>query len=128
MATKFLTGAWESQETENQEQRDARRAAFWAELGLTPAKDSSEIHLAPGTRLSTLETLVAKTIAGRESNAQLKASAALVGALAAEHGLGSLSLDAPSLAFSWMTLHPIALKAFFLQWHVTAFEHSKMDG
>ena len=125
MGVKFRTGAWESDESDNQHKRDARRAAFWSELGVTPAKDVAEVDLDPGARLANMATLVAKTVAGRETNGQMRAAAALAGGAVAQLGLGSLALDVASLLPGWMKLQPMEMKSHFLEWHRTAFEESK---
>lgn len=58
MATKFLTGTWEGDETDNQQKRDDRRKAFWEELGITPAKDTSEIDIPVAQRMDLFQSLV----------------------------------------------------------------------
>jgi hypothetical protein len=128
MATKFLTGSWEGDETDNQQKRDGRRKAFWDELGVTPAKDTSEIDIPVAQRMALFESLVQQTIAGREGNAQMKAITLAAAQAIGSMTLGSLDVGVPSMAFSWNELLPIEMKKFFQQWHVTAFEASKIDG
>lgn len=128
MATKFLTGTWEGDETDNQQKRDDRRKAFWEELGITPAKDTSEIDIPVAQRMDLFQSLVQQTVSGREANVQMKAIALAAAQAVGGMTLGSLDAGVPSLAFSWSELLPIEMKKFFQQWHVTAFEASKIDG
>lgn len=128
MATKFLTGTWEGDETDNQQKRDARRKAFWEELGITPAKDTAEIDIPFAQRMGLFQSLVQQTVSGREANAQMKAITLTAAQVIGSMTLGSLDAGGPSLAFSWSELLPIEMKKFFQQWHVTAFEASKIDG
>lgn len=128
MATKFLTGTWEGDETDNQQKRDDRRKAFWEELGITPAKDTSEIDIPVAQRMDLFQSLVQQTVSGPEANVQMKAIALAAAQAVGGMTLGSMDAGGPSLAFSWSELLPIEMKKFFQQWHVTAFEASKIDG
>ncbi|KAA1177378.1 hypothetical protein FP026_24675 [Rhizobium tropici] len=128
MATKFLTGGWEGDETDNQQKRDDRRKAFWEELGITPARDTAEIDIPVSQRMDLFQSLVQKTISGPEANPQMKAITLAAAQAIGGMTLGSLETSVPSMAFSWNELLPIEMKKFFQQWHVTAFEASKIDG
>lgn len=128
MATKFLTGTWEGDETDNQQRRDDRRKAFWEELGITPARDTAEIDIPAAERMAIFQSLVQQATSGREANPQMRAITLAAAQAVGNMTLGSLDAGVPSLAFSWNELLPIEMKKFFLQWHVTAFEASKIDG
>src|ERR1700754_261211 len=119
MATKFLTGTWEGDETDNQQKRDDRRKAFWEELGITPAKDTSEIDIPVAQRMDLFQSLVQQTVSGPEANVQMKAIALAAAQAVGGMTLGSMDAGGPSLAFSWSELLPIEMKKFFQQWHVT---------
>ncbi|NLS00926.1 hypothetical protein HGP17_29200 [Rhizobium sp. P38BS-XIX] len=128
MATKFLTGGWEGDETDNQQKRDDRRKTFWEELGVTPARDTAEIDIPVADRMALYQSLVQQTVSGPVDNAQMRAITLVAAQAIGGMTLGSLDPGVPSMAFSWNELLPIEMKKFFMQWHVTAFEASKMGG
>jgi hypothetical protein len=124
---KLLTGEWFAAEQENKALRDAKRKEFWSDVGITPAKNTSEIDIAPGARLGLLQSLVDKTLGGKEGDEDLKAVTALAGVKAAGLALGSFSHGGASMAPDMVKMAPKNLRAFFLFQEKTSYEWSRTD-
>ena len=125
---KLLTGEWMAAEQENKALRDRLRKQFWSEVGIQPAKNSSEIDLAPGSRLGLLQALVDQTLNGKEGDGNLKAVTALAGAAAAGLAIGSFSHGGPSMAPDMMKMSPKQLRKFLLTDEETAYEWANSEG
>jgi hypothetical protein len=121
---KLLTGEWFAAEQENKALRDAKRKEFWSDVGITPAKNTSEIDIAPGARLGLLQSLVEKTLNGKEGDEDLKAVTKLAGAKAAQLAIGSFSHGGASMAPDMMKMAPRQLRKFLLTDEETAYEWS----
>jgi hypothetical protein len=121
---KLLTGEWFAAEQENKALRDAKRKEFWSEVGIKPAKNTSEIDIAPGARLGLLQSLVDKTLSGREGDENLKAVTKLAGVHAVQLAIGSFSHGGTSLAPDMMRMAPRQLRKFLLTDEETAYEWS----
>ena len=124
---KLLTGEWLAAEQENKALRDAKRKEFWSDVGIKPAKNTSEIDLAPGARLGLLQSLVDKTLGGREGDKNLKTITTLAGVKAAGLAIGSFSHGGPSMAPDMVKMAPKAKRAFFLFQEKTSYEWSTTD-
>lgn len=122
---KLLTHAWMAAELENKQIRDSLRPKFWAEIGIAPAKNSSDVDIPVSDRLALHRQLGELTLNGKERDADLQAitQAALaeVGSLA----LGSISYGGRSLAIDMNKMAPLALRSFFLKQETTAYEQAK---
>lgn len=123
---KLLSGEWLAAERENKSTRDAKRAEFWIDMGVTPAKDASEVALEPARRASIMSSLVAKTLEGRENDPELERITTLAAADVAQLALGSLGTGvARSPSFTKLT--PKRLRNYFVTWERTSFEWSEID-
>jgi hypothetical protein len=121
---KLLTGEWFAAEQENKALRDAKRKEFWSEVGIKPAKNTSEIDIAPGARLGLLQSLVDKTLGGKEGDENLKAVTTLAGIKAAGLAIGSFSHGGASMAPDMNKMAPRHLRNFLLTDEETAYEWS----
>ena len=125
---KLLTGEWLAAEQENKALRDGLRKQFWSDVGVTPAKNTSEIDIAPGTRLGLLQSLVDQTLKGKEGDGNLKAITALAGAKAAGLAIGSFGHGGPSMAPDMVKMAPKQLRKFLLTDEETAYEWANSEG
>jgi hypothetical protein len=121
---KLLTGEWFAAEQENKALRDAKRREFWSDAGIKPAKNTSEIDIAPGARLGLLQSLVDKTLGSKEGDENLKAVTALAGVKAAGLAIGSFSHGGASMAPDMVKMAPKTLRAYFLFQEKTSYEWS----
>jgi hypothetical protein len=125
---KLLTGEWFAAEQENKALRDAKRKQFWSEVGIKPAKNTSEIDIAPGARLGLMQSLVDKTLGGKEGDENLKAVTKLAGVKAAGLAIGSFSHGGASMAPDMVQMAPKQLRKFLLTDEETAYEWANSEG
>jgi hypothetical protein len=125
---KLLTGEWFAAEQENKALRDAKRREFWSDAGIKPAKNTSEIDIAPGARLGLLQSLVDKTLGGKEGDENLKVVTALAGVKAAGLAVGSFSHGGASMAPDMVKMAPKQLRKFLLTDEETAYEWANSEG
>lgn len=125
---KLLSGEWIAAENENKTIRDAARAQFWADVGVTPAKEAAEVSLAPAQRLGTIAGLVQTAVSGPEGDAELRRITAIAGGAVAQLGLGGFAHAATNLSPSIANMAPRALRSFFTGDERTAFELSLTGG
>ena len=119
---KLLSGEWYAAEAENVVIRDGLRAAFWRECGITPARKTSEVDIAPSARLGLLGQLVDQTLSGKEEDAELRRITQLAGASVAGLGLGAVAPPSLGLAPEHSGLAPEMMRAFFTPADRTTFE------
>ena len=125
---KLLTGEWFAAEQENKALRDAKRQEFWSDVGIRPAKNTSEIDIAPGERLGLLQSLVDRTLGGREGDENLKAVTKLAGAGGAQLAIGSFSHGGASFAPDMVKMAPKQLRKFLTTDEETAYEWANSEG
>ena len=121
---KLLTGEWMAAEQENKALRDAKRKEFWSDVGIMPAKNTSEVDIAPGARLGLLQALVEMTLNGKEGDENLKAVTALAGVKAAGFAIGSFNHGGAGMAPDMVKMAPRQLRKFLLTDEETAYEWS----
>lgn len=127
MAIKTLSGQWTTLQHKNRALRDKTRKRFYSELGITPAKKVSEIDIPPAGRNANIQSLVEKTINGREGDGDMKAVATLAGTIVGQLSPGFMSLGGLSEAFDFFSHHPEQMRKFFLSDDLHSFEVSKME-
>jgi hypothetical protein len=125
---KLLTGEWLAAEQENKALRDRLRQQFWSDVGITPAKNTSQVDIAPETRLGLLQSLVDRTLNGKEDDENLKAISALAGAQVAGLAVGSFSHGGTSMAPDMVKMAPKNLREFLLTDEETAYEWANSEG
>lgn len=126
MAIKILSAQWEELQHENVKLRDKARKRFYKELGIKPASRVSEIGLAPGSRNSNMQSLIAKAKSGREGDGDLRAINTLAAQSLASYTPGFRHMGGLSLAYDFASQHPKALREFFLSDDLTTFEIAKV--
>jgi hypothetical protein len=122
---KLLTGEWVAAEQENKALRDRLRKQFWSDVGIKPAKNTSEVDIAPAARLALLKSLVDITLGGKEGDKEMKAVTALAGAEAAKLAVGSFAHGGKSLAPDMNLMAPTKMRLFFLIPDVTSYERAR---
>ncbi len=101
------------------------RAQFWTELGIKPAKNSSDIDIAPAARLKLLSQLGGLTIGGKEQDGELRHITQQALAEIADIAIGSFSYSGPSMALDMNLMAPASLRSFFLTAEMTSYEEAK---
>ena len=109
---KLLTGEWMAAEQENKALRDKLRNEFWSDVGISPARNTSEIDIAPGGRLALMQSLVEKTLGGKEGDAALKAVTSLASGKVAALAIGSFGHGGVSFAPDMVKMAPKNLRQF----------------
>lgn len=122
---KLLTHEWMAAELENKKLRDGLRPKFWAEIGITPAKNSKDVDIPPSARSVMLAQLSETMLSGKEKDIDLHSITKHALAEAGNLGLGSFSHGGPSLAIDMNLIAPRALRSFFLEEETTAYEQSR---
>ena len=127
MAIKMLSPEWEALQKENVKLRDSNRKRFFSELGITPAKEMSEIDMGASARLSKMQSLIQTTLAGKETDSELQSITQLAGSVLGEFTPGFMTHGGPSLAFNIADMHPRILRGFFWTEGETTYETARED-
>lgn len=128
MALKFDQDSWIAAENENRELRDTLRKQFWVDMGIRPATETAEIDIAPEKRLGLMQALLEKTMTGREQDENLKLAASLSQQNILTIELGVLPVIGSGLKMpKWADLNLSNYQKFFLSWHVSTYERSRID-
>jgi hypothetical protein len=119
---KLQTAEWLAAEQENKAIRDRLRKQFWSEIGVTPAKNTTDIDIPEASRLGFMQSLVEKTINGKESDREMKRITTLAVGEVASLAIGTFGHGGLRAAPDMARLAPKQLRNFFRTQEKTSYE------